>query len=147
MHNLFVLVFTFLRILFETRNENIPVMKRGNRIDVYKGFICITRIRQELQEQDSGKNLRKKESCKNYKKNRIRQEHKNLGWREISCLVSQDSGYMDLARKSRSLFSGKNLVQKEWKKNLACKPRKTRTWKNSGKIIHLCWWFLSNNIF
>jgi hypothetical protein len=29
-----VLVFTFLCILFETRNENISVMKRGNRIDV-----------------------------------------------------------------------------------------------------------------
>jgi len=72
------------------------------------------RIMQELQE----------------KKNQARiQEHKNLGWREISCLTSQDSVYMDLARKSRSVFSGKNLVQKEWKKNLDCKPRKIRTWK------------------
>ncbi len=43
-------------------------MKRDNRIDVYKSFTCITRIGQELQ-QDSSKNLRRKESCKNYKKN------------------------------------------------------------------------------
>ncbi len=64
------------------------------------------------------------------KKNQARiQEHKNLGWRRTSCLASQDSVYMDLARKARSLFSDKNLVQKEWKKNLGCKPRKTRTWK------------------
>jgi hypothetical protein len=37
-------------------------MKTGNRIDAYKGFSHITRIRQELQEQDSGKNLRTQES-------------------------------------------------------------------------------------
>ncbi len=52
-------------------------MKTGGRIDAYKGFSHITRIRQELQEQDSGKNLRIKESYKNYKKKRIRQEFKN----------------------------------------------------------------------
>ncbi len=81
--------------------------------------------------QELGKNPRKQESCrdsreqeswKNCKKKRIRQElqkpkiqtrsqeHKNLGWRVISCLASQDWIYMSLARKSRSVFSGKNLV-------------------------------------
>jgi hypothetical protein len=64
------------------------------------------------------------------KKNQARiQEHKNLGWRVTSCLASQDSVYMDLVRQSRSAFSDKNLVQKEWKKNLDCKPSETRTWK------------------
>jgi hypothetical protein len=64
------------------------------------------------------------------KKNQARiQEHKNLGWQVTSCLASQDSVYMDLARKLRSVFSDKNLVQKEWKKNLDCKSSETRTWK------------------
>ncbi len=39
------LSFTFLCIFFEARNENILVMKGGNRIDAYKGFSSITRIR------------------------------------------------------------------------------------------------------
>ncbi len=80
-------------------------------------------IRQEIQEKRIRQEFQEK-------KNQARiQEHKNLGWRRTSCLASQDSVYMDLARKARSLFSDKNLVQKEWKKNLGCKPRKTRTWK------------------
>jgi hypothetical protein len=40
---------------------------------------------------------------------------------------------MDLARKLRSDFSDKNLLQKEWKKNLVWNPRKTRTWKERGQ--------------
>ncbi len=57
----FVFVFYFFVNLFEACNENTPVIETGNRIDA-------TRIRQELQEQDSGKNYKKKESGKNYKK-------------------------------------------------------------------------------
>jgi hypothetical protein len=45
------------------------------------------------------------------KKNQARkQEYKNLFWRVISCLASQDSVYTNLARKIRSLFSDKILV-------------------------------------
>ena len=80
------------------------------------------RIRQEFPDKkESGKKVKKKEPGKNVKKkkNQTRiQEHKNLAWRDNSCLASHDSVYMDLARKSRSVFSGKNLVQKEWQKNL-----------------------------
>jgi len=60
----------------------------------------------------SGKNFTKKESSKKYKKKRNQariQEYKNLAWRYISCLIRQDSVYMILARKLRSVFSGKNL--------------------------------------
>jgi hypothetical protein len=55
-----------------------------------------TKVIQELQEKKSQTRI---------------QEHKNLGWRGISWLASQDCIYMNLARKSRSVFfSGKNLV-------------------------------------
>jgi hypothetical protein len=57
--------------------------------------------------QEPCKNSRKQESYKNCKKkkNQTRiQEHKNLG------LARQDWVYMNLARKSRSVFSGKNLA-------------------------------------
>ena len=66
-----------------------------------------TRIMQELQETRIMQELQE-----NKNQTRI-QEHKNLAWRDISCLISQDSVYMNLARKTRSVFSGKNLVQKE----------------------------------
>ncbi len=66
--------------------------------------------------QESCKNSRKQESDKNWKKkkNQIRiQKHKNLDGRDISCLAGQDWVYMNLAGKSRSVFSDKNLVSKE----------------------------------
>jgi hypothetical protein len=97
-------------------------MKEENDIHIKKGLISITRINQELQEKDSGKNSRNQESDKNCKKKRIRQEvkkiknqsrrqeHKNLVWRGISCFVRQDSVYKNITRRSRSVFSGKNLV-------------------------------------
>ena len=67
-------------------------------------------------------------------KNQVRiQEHKNLAWRDISCLASQDCIYTNLARKSRSVFSDKNLVQKEWQKNLVWYPRKTRIWTDRSQ--------------
>ena len=56
-------------------------------------------------------------------------EHKILVWRSISCLARQDCIYTNLVRKSRSAFPGKNLVEKEWRKNLDWKSRKTRTCK------------------
>jgi hypothetical protein len=88
-------------------------MKEENDIHIKKGLISITRINQELQEKDSGKNSRNQESdrnCKKIKNQSRRQEHKNLAWRGISCLVRQDSVYKNTTRRSRSVFSGKNLV-------------------------------------
>ena len=78
-----------------------------------------------VRKQESCQNGKKQESYQKSKKTRIMQEwqehknqtriqeHKNLAWRDISCLISQDSVYTNLARKTRSVFSGKNLVQKE----------------------------------
>jgi hypothetical protein len=58
------------------------------------------RIRQEFPDKkESGKRVKKKEPGKNVKKIRIRQEHKNLAWRDNSRLASHDCVYMDLARK------------------------------------------------
>jgi hypothetical protein len=85
-------------------------MKTGNRIDAYKGFSHITRIRQELQEQDSGKNLRIKESGKNYKK---KESGKNLRIKE------SDKNY-------KKKESDKNLrTQESWLARLflTCQPR------------------------
>jgi len=68
-----------------------------------------TRFRQEFEKKRIIQELQEK-------KNQARiEEYKNLDWRGTSCLASQDSVYMDLARKSRSVFSDKNLIQKEWK--------------------------------
>jgi hypothetical protein len=36
------LSFTFLCVFFEAHNENILVMKGGNRIDAYKGFSIVS---------------------------------------------------------------------------------------------------------
>ena len=70
------------------------------------------KTRQEFPDKkESGKKVKKKEPGKNVMKKRIRQEQKNtriLPKETFPCLNSQDSGYMDLARKSRSVFSGKN---------------------------------------
>jgi len=63
--------------LFETANKNIIAMQRENHIDVKTSLICNTRMTQEPQEKDSGKNSRKQEPCKNCKKKRISQEYKN----------------------------------------------------------------------
>jgi hypothetical protein len=62
---------------FETANKNIIAMQRENHIDVKTSLICNTRMTQEPQEKDSGKNSRKQEPCKNCKKKRISQEYKN----------------------------------------------------------------------
>jgi len=63
--------------LFEIANKKIIVMQGENHIDIKTGLICITRINQEPQEKDSGKNSRKQEPCKNCKKKRISQENKS----------------------------------------------------------------------
>ncbi len=61
------------------------------------------RTRQEIQEKkESVRISRTQESC----------------LKKISCLISQDSVYMNLARKSRSVFSDKNLGWRIYKKNL-----------------------------
>jgi hypothetical protein len=72
-----------------------------------------TRFRQEFKKKRIMPEFQGKKSHKNSKKkkNQARsQEYKILAWRGNSCLASQDSVYMDLARKSRSVFSDKNLV-------------------------------------
>ncbi len=64
------------------------------------------------------------------------QEHKNLDWRCTSCLASQDSVYMDLARKSRSVFCRQEscieeMEKESWletKKNKNLEITMARTW-------------------
>jgi hypothetical protein len=111
MHSFFYLSYTLLCILFQTHHRNITIAKEYNRIDVKK----VSHISRE-----SVKNYKKKiqvriQGIKSHpriarKKNQSRiQEHKNLVWRGISCLTRQDCIYKNLARRSRSNLSGKNL--------------------------------------
>jgi hypothetical protein len=53
------LSFTFFVYFIETYNQKIIVTKGDNNIDVKSGLIFITRINQEPQEKESGKNSRK----------------------------------------------------------------------------------------
>jgi len=72
--------FTLLYILFETRNKNITITKGDNRIDLWRGFICITRISQEFKKtrieqelQEEKNQARTQEKKESDKKSRIQE--------------------------------------------------------------------------
>ncbi len=118
-------------ILFETDNKNIIVTKGTNHIDVKTGVIFITRINQELQEKDSGKNCKKtrvrqevkekKESVKNTRTQESCQKIKISFYRQESCIEG-------IAKES-CLIIKKN-------KNLERMMARTSTSENSTLSLH-----------
>jgi hypothetical protein len=88
------------------------------------------------------------------KKNQARtQEHKNLAWRDNSCLATQDAVYMVLVRRSWSYFSDKNLSCNVCKNNLDWSSKKnknlerTMTRTSTSDFIHSLFWPVSQNSF
>jgi hypothetical protein len=133
--------------LFETDNKNIIVTKGENHIDVKTGLIYITRINQEPQEKDSGKNSRKQESCKNCKKKRIRQEVKKKRIRQElkKTRILPGEAFLALSDKILStrisqelpdlFFQARILYRRNGKRILTDKQENQESGKTIGKIV------------
>jgi hypothetical protein len=117
---LLLVVYFFFWILFETDNKNIIVTKGNNHIDVKTDLIFITRINQQLQEKDSGKNCKKKTVRQEVKKKRISQEYKNTR------ILPEDQD---------QFFQARILYRRNSKRILSDNQGKQESGKKDGKNV------------